>query len=202
MVGGMITLASYGFFGGTAVGNFLSNLETVGFFSYVLPFMMIFAIVYAILSKSHLLGNKDGVNIILSLAVSLMALQFNFVSYFFSEIFPRMGILLSVILVAIILLSLFLDFDKKGTKFIIGFIAFVGFILILFQSFGDAFGFGFYYGFPFNGAFGWWLQQNLPWIFVVIFVFAGIAWSISKGKKDGPKKKLNLADLFSSDSKN
>jgi len=187
MIGGMITLASYGFFGGSTIGNFLSNLEALGFFNYVLPFLMIFAIVYAILSRSHLIGDKDAINIILSLAVSFMALQFNFVPYFFSEIFPRMGVLLSIILVAIILLSLFWDFKGKNggiAKAIVGILVGIGFVLILVQSFGEAFGFSLSSGFPFGGTLGWQIQRNLPLIFMLAFVVVGIGALIAKGRRE------------------
>ena len=110
MLSGIMFLASYGISSGGTIGNFLYNLETLGFFSYVLPFLMIFAIVFAILEKIGFLGKNKGINFVLALAVALMALQFQFVSYFFAEIFPRLGVLLSILLVAIILLSLFLDF--------------------------------------------------------------------------------------------
>ena len=192
----MISLVSYGIGSGGVVGNLLYQLESMGFFSYVLPFLMIFAVIYAILSKAKFLGDNNGINIVISLAVGLMALQFNFVSYFFAEIFPRMGILLAIILVAIILLSLFLDFNKKGTKFAIGTIAFVGFVVIVIQSFGDVWGFG--YGI-FGGNLGWYLEQNVGWI-VLIFVVALIIAMVKKKNPEKSKGKyLKIADKYSSD---
>jgi len=196
----MINLVSYGIGSGGAVGNLLFQLENMGFFSYVLPFLMIFAVIYAILSKSGFLGKNNAINVVIALAVGLMSLQFNFVPYFFAEIFPRMGVLLAIILIAIILLSLFLDFKKKGTKFAVGTISFIGFVIILFQSFGGMWGFGFGYGFPFFGNFGWYLEQNLGW--VVLIITAVIIFAIAKKPKEGKKSKekyLKIADKFSSD---
>ena len=46
MINGVF-LQSFGFFGG-GFGNLLSQLEQLGFFSYVLPFLLIFALVFGI----------------------------------------------------------------------------------------------------------------------------------------------------------
>ena len=197
MLSGIMFLASCGISSGGTIGNFLYNLETLGFFSYVLPFLMIFAIVFAILEKIGFLGKNKGINFVLALAVALMALQFQFVSYFFAEIFPRLGVLLSILLVAIILLSLFLDFKKKGTKFAMGLIAFVGFIVIVLQSFSDAFPWS---GNIFNGPFWWSIQPYLPEILtgIMLIVFFII---ITKGpaKEKFKDKYLKIADKHSSD---
>ena len=69
MMIGVINLVSYGISSGGAVGNLLYQLETMGVFEYVLPFLMIFALVYAILNKAKFLGNNNAVNVVLSLAV-------------------------------------------------------------------------------------------------------------------------------------
>ncbi len=190
----MISLVSYGIGSGGAVGNLLYQLENMGFFSYVLPFLMIFVLIYAILSKAKFLGDNNVINVILSLVVALMALQFNFVSYFFAEIFPRMGVLLSILLVAVILMSLFVDFDSPGAKWGFGILTGIGAIVIVLQSFDDSFGFGFGYGFPFGGNFGWWLEQYLPGILVFVFIVGGIVAVVLSGKKKKKKKKKFVLD--------
>ena len=185
MIGeGVVFLATYGISSGGAVGNLLYQMENIGFFSYVLPFLMIFAIVFAILDKIKFLGDNRAINTLLALAVGFMSLQFQFVSYFFAEIFPRMGVLLSIILVAIILLSLFLDFNNKTVKVVIGGLTFVGFIIILLQSFSDAFPWG---GNLFGGPFWWWLQSSLYWLLPTAIVI-GFIIAIVKGPTDPAKK--------------
>lgn len=186
-------LATYGISSGGAVGNLLYQMENIGFFSYVLPFLMIFAIVFAILDKIKFLGDNRAINTLLALAVGFMSLQFQFVSYFFAEIFPRMGVLLSIILVAIILLSLFLDFNNKTVKVMIGGLTFVGFIVILLQSFSDAFPWS---GSLFGGPFWWWLQNNLSWIIVVAIV-VGFIVAIAKGPTDPAEKARRKAAIES-----
>lgn len=53
-----VFLQYYGYTGGD-IGNFLSQLEQMGFFAYALPFLLIFAITFGILSKVHIFKNMD-----------------------------------------------------------------------------------------------------------------------------------------------
>jgi len=119
MITGGIFLQPYGFYGGN-IGNILSNLQQLGFFSYLLPFLIIFAVVFGILSKVRIFGDNKSIDAIISLAVGLMALQFGIVSSFFAELFPRLGVGLSVILVILILTGLFKDGnDDKWMNYVL-----------------------------------------------------------------------------------
>lgn len=186
MFEGLLTLASYGLGTGGTAGNFLFQLEQQGVFAYVLPFLMIFAITYGILDKTGIFS-QNGINVILSLAVGLMALQMNFVSYFFREIFPRMGIMLSIILVLIILLGLFFDFKNKTVKVILGGAIAIGVIVILFQSFNVFSWIG--YGWSGSGTFRYWFERNGMALITGILVVAGIFAIVNKG---GGSKKIDM----------
>jgi hypothetical protein len=124
-MGVIIALASFGSFGGGTLGDLFAQWEAAGIFAYALPFLLIFALVYGLLMKLNIFSSaKDpnsgrGVNVIIALAVSFMALQFNMVSMFFGEIFPRMGVALSIILVILILGGLFMPTNKKNNWFMV-----------------------------------------------------------------------------------
>ena len=133
MIDKIITL-QWGFYGG-GIGTFLSYLETAGFFSYVLPFLLIFALVFGILTRANIFEQK-GINGALALVVALLSLQFHFVPLFFSEIFPRMGIALAVILVLLILTGLFLDPSSKITNYGLLGVGVIIFIVVLVKTFG------------------------------------------------------------------
>ena len=113
MIKEFLFLQSYSYFEGGAIGNILSQWEAMGFFSYVLPFLLIFAMVFGILIQLRLFRDNKTINAIIALAVGLMALQFSFVPRFFSEIFPRLGVGLVVILIIIILTGLFANPEDK-----------------------------------------------------------------------------------------
>ena len=177
-------LASYGAFGGGAFGNMFASLQQSGFFDYVLPFLLIFAIVFAVLSKAKIFGDNKAISAIISLAVSLMSLQFRLVSTFFEQIFPQLGIGLVIILLAVILLKVFSkDVDSgtsKAVDWIIFIVAAIVFVVIVFNSLNiSLFGFG-------GGFF-----YNVPWgsIIIGIVVIAAIVVIVkSTGNKQEGKK--------------
>ena len=80
-------MASHGFFG-YSIADVLNRWADRGVFAYVLPFLMIFALVYGILVKTQILGENKGVHVTIALAIGLISLQFDYVSNFFSTIFP------------------------------------------------------------------------------------------------------------------
>jgi len=187
MIEGLITLASYSLGTGGGIGNALFQLEQMGVFAYLLPFLLIFALVYGILTKTTILGNNKGINVVLAIAIGLMALQFNFVSYFFAEIFPRLGVGLAILLVMAVLLGAFVNFDEqKWAKWIFFGVGALTVLIIVFQSLGSSFGFG---GTWFNlglGSWGYRLQNALPWI-LVIAVSAFLIYRIVKSGDNPPK---------------
>jgi len=126
------------------ITDILNSWADFGIFAYVLPFLMIFAVVFGILNKTGVLGNNKGVQAVISLAVGLMALQFDYVSNFFATIFPYAGIGLSVLLVALILMGLITE-DTKVSKWIwlgLGFIIFIAVVLFSFYDFSWFGGYG------------------------------------------------------------
>lgn len=81
----MIILAS-GFPTGV-LGDMLSKWEAAGFFSYLLPFLLLFSLVFGILTRVQIFKDNKMINGFIALAVALMALQFDFVPAFHSSSF-------------------------------------------------------------------------------------------------------------------
>jgi len=129
-----VMLQPFGFFGGGTAGSLLAQWESLGLFSYILPFLLIFALVFVVMSSIPLFKDNKAVNAIISLAVALMSLQFNFVPMFFSEIFPRFGIAISVIIVLVIIGGLFFDPAHAGFKWIYSIIGLVIVSIVIFKS--------------------------------------------------------------------
>ncbi|MBD3252587.1 hypothetical protein GF386_02560 [Candidatus Pacearchaeota archaeon] len=123
---------AYGY--GTTIGAVLNSWVDMGVFAYLLPFLMIFALVYGILSKSKILGENKGVHATISVAVGLLALQFNYVSNFFATIFPYTGIGLAVLLVALILMGLISPDQGAKAQWIWFGIGVVIFIIVVLSS--------------------------------------------------------------------
>lgn len=174
-------LAWSGFYGGT-VGNTLARLEQLGVFEYVLPFLIIFAVVFNILSRMKLFGENKAISAVISFAVGLMALQMDFVSTFFSEIFPRLGVGLSVILVILICIGLFVD-DKEGkTKKALIVIGVAVAIFILYTTYGAL---------GYSGGIDW--NVDLTEVGLGILFLAIMAWVVFRGGGNGSDKGTTIS---------
>ncbi len=158
-----IFLASYSYFEGGAIGDALSQLEQLGFFSYILPFLLIFAMVFGILAQTKIFQENKSVNPIIAFVVALMALQFDLVPRFFAEIFPKVGIGISILLVMIILLGLFAP-NRSWMTYVFFGIGAVIFIVIIVKSTAIA---GFWEG----GGWVWDEYGTLIIVGIVLLIF-------------------------------
>ena len=106
------------------VTDILNQWDQIGVFSYVIPFLLMFAVIFAILQKTKILTGSDqenkGLLAIISISISLLALQFDLVPAFFGIIFPHFGVGLSIFLVLLILLGFFYDGSKITNEEIFG----------------------------------------------------------------------------------
>ena len=134
MIKELISLASYSTADGGMLGELFASWEQIGFFSYLLPFLLIFALVFGILVKVKLFKENKAVNAIIALVVGLMAVQFDLVSNFFSNVFPIMGVALTIILILFILMGLFLDPEHPAMNWILFGVGAIIFIIVLIQS--------------------------------------------------------------------
>jgi hypothetical protein len=185
----MIFLQTETFFAGNQIGVLFTEWEQAGVFNYMLPFLLIFALIFGLLSKINIFGNAQdpkkgkGVNAIIAVAVSLMALQFNVVSVFFAELFPRFGVGLSIILVLLVLGGLFIPTNKENNWFlmVLSIIVFIVIATVVFKSLG---------------ALGW--LSSIPWlndlwnkygsIFIFLLIIVVVIFAATRDKD--PKKPL------------
>jgi len=132
-----------------SVTDVLNQWNQYGIFSYVLPFLIIFGVVFAILEKTKILGdsstakNVKGINAVIAIAIGLMALLNDQVSTFFATIFPRFGIVLSIFIVLLILIGFFYKPDEKGTNKSlawIGWVLGIGVVIWAWSDWQDLFG--------------------------------------------------------------
>lgn len=155
-----------GFYGG-AFGDLLAQWEQLGVFSYVLPFLLIFALIFGLLQRIDVFKDNKGINAVIALSVSLMALQFGAVPLFFSDIFPKLGVGLSVVLVGMILTGLFTEPKLAWMGLVLGGVVF-------FVIMGTSFEFG-------SMPFWFWVQQNLATI-----IITGVLLAVVFGVIFGP----------------
>lgn len=163
-------MQTFSYSGGGQFGAVLDRLGQMGFFSYVLPFLLLFALIYGILLKTKIF-EKNSINGIIALSVALLALQFEVVPMFFAEVFPRLGIGLAIILVLLILIGLVMPHQNWVGFLLFGVSALI-FVIILYQSGGGA-GSGILY----------WLENSWPLLVGLGFIIAVIAIMFGKGRR-------------------
>ena len=205
MIEGLSILASFGSFGGGDIGELFAQWESAGVFEYLLPFLLIFALVFGLLMRLNIFATKHGneinpnkgINAIIALAVSLLALQFNIVSIFFAEIFPRMGIALSIILILLILGGLFIPTNKSNNWFMVVLVILVfGIVITVIYSSMNAMGWGFFS----SGGFSFFWRQYGALIIFLAIVVAVIATTSVKPNPDRPRVTNVLSKLLGEDS--
>ena len=166
--------------GGTQLDMLLQLWESQGLFSVFLPFLLIFAVTFAVLNKSGILGKRAAIDVIVAIVVGLLALQQDFLRRFFAELFPRLGMGIGVLIALLILVGLFIT--EKGENvwmIILGSMAFIVFLVVILSAQG---------GFSW-GASSWWSQYGnlVVWGFILIGII--VAFSLSNTFKDKDEKK-------------
>jgi len=169
------------------IGIILQDLADMDIFYYALPFLLIFALVFAILQKVKLTGKENrGIDAIIALTVSLLSIQFNQVPIFFQIIFPKLGIGLAVILVCLILVGLFINPQKHNFAIWVFFgIGGITAIIILLTSFTDYSWWtgGFWYG---N------VSAIVAGIIILIFIFVIVNSGKEKPEIGGYRDPLRI----------
>ena len=158
--------------GGAGFSDLLNQLETLGFFQYVLPFLLVFAVCYAILVTIHVFKDSKGAAVVVALAIGLLSLQFDIVPAFFQTIFPKFGMGLAVLLAALILGGAFITDDQKSYRWIFFGLGMLIFLVVIFTSFSD---------FQFIGS--WWWNQYAAMIITGLVVIGGVIAVIIASKR-------------------
>jgi len=156
------------------ITDVLNTWNEIGVFSYVIPFLLIFAIMFAILKKTKLLGaDNDGILAIVAVSVGLLALQFDMVSEFYAIIFPRFGVGISVFLVAIIFIGFFMPDRVANNGVVYKWIGFAVAGVVLLWSFDS-------WGEWANYGLGGWVNENF-WALVIAGIVVAVIMGAIKG---------------------
>lgn len=148
-----------------SIYDLYAQWETAGVFDFLLPALLIFAVIFGILTSSAVLGANRGVNGVIAIAIALMAMRLEIVSNFFALIFPGLGVGIAVMIVVLILSGLFMSEanwrDWMPTFFWGGLI--IGLIIVISVLNNLA-----WFGSP------WWQQNwtSIIWIAVLLAVLA------------------------------
>lgn len=113
----------------------VANLQQLGFFGFILPFILFFAIVYALLLKSKWIENNRIIGVI-ALVFSFFVVGYGGVSFgnFLTQLFGAGAVVLAGILVIILFLAMAgVDVSKKlgGNNAVIALLVGIGIIIFV-----------------------------------------------------------------------
>jgi hypothetical protein len=169
----------YFIYGGGPFEQLVMQWNQMGIFTVLLPFLLIFAVVFAILEKVKLLQNK-AVHVIIALAVALFTIANPYTVSFFIPIFSNLGLGVAILVCLIIVLGLAVKPEGKTWNTIFLIAGILIFVMIIAKAKLLSFVFS-------NVSCGPQCQALLIFVVVIVLaVVAAIAWG-GGGKRD-PKQ--------------
>ena len=184
--------------------EFVRILDSWGLTDVMLPFLLIFVVIFAILQKAKIVGDeKKKFNLVFSLVVALLVVVPHVLNVYppeadvveiMNKALPQVSIFAVAIVMLLILIGLFGGEAKWASGSLSGWVAIIAFLVVLII---------------FGNAAGWWttwswldtiLGEETIAIIVMILVFAIIVWWITGVDKEseGPVSKFGKAigELF------
>ncbi|MFC1648586.1 hypothetical protein ACFL1B_03955 [Nanoarchaeota archaeon] len=171
--------------------EFIYWLDYYGAVQVLLPFILVFALIYAILNKSKIMGrDSKRINTIISLVMGLMVIAPHVLGLpgydvvdIINQAIPEVSLVVVAVIMFLLLVGIFgQDMHLAGAS-ITGWAIFLSLILVLYI---------------FGSAAGWWMIPDVLWwlgdpsvqsLIVIILVFGLIIWFVTaepkKSKAEG-----------------
>ena len=185
--------------------EFVRILDSWGLTDVLLPFLLFFVVIFAIMEKANVLGkDKKKYNLVFALVVALLVVIPHVLNIYPPErdivqitnnSLPQVSIIAVAVVMVLILIGLFGGEAKWAGNTVSGWIAVVAFVIVLLI---------------FGGAAGWW--KNWSWfenffgketvaIIVMLLVFAIIVWWVTSDDKDSGQNSMgkfgqSMSELF------
>ncbi len=168
--------------------------EYLGVFDFILPFLLIFAVVFGILGQMKIFGDRKGIHVIIAIVLGLLASRFPLFTDFLNIVSPRLGIGLVVLLALLILVGMFSPGGQRGIiAYILMGVGVIIFIVVITSSF-DIFGFGY-------GAWGFTDSELIGYVLLIaaligVIVAVVVSGSSGSGHSSEHKLKDGIKALF------
>ena len=165
--------------------------QTYGVMDFLLPFLLVFTIIYAVMQKTKILGEKKNFNVIIALVLALMFVVPHVMGYYplsYDPVQVMNESLPSIALVAVAAVMLLLLMGVFGTRFadamspLIAIIA-IAFVVYIFGSSLNA------WTGP-SDIFYWWTTEVTE-LMIILLVFGLIVWFIVKEPAEEGKSALD-----------
>lgn len=162
--------------------NVFYNLEATGFYDVILPFLLVFAIAYGVLSKIEMFKKQPGINAVIALILGLLIVtQFEIVARL-NLFLPKIAFLIVIILMFLFLIGMVGYKAEKGLKgvgyFIFVLVALVG----IYWGLSPSLGLYYYELVPY------WIQDTLwEWLIPLVLIIVIIYMIFREPGKPGTK---------------
>ncbi len=162
----------------------IDQWQAVGVFDVLLPLLLVFALVFAILEKSKILGGYKSIDAVVSLIVSLFVIANPYVTELFVPIFSKAGLAIIILVAMLIIVGLFMTGEEpSATLKTIGAIGGIGLFIWLLMAVSD-----YYAGWPWYYSFKFWWWNNATWFIPTLIGVIGFVWIVTTtGRKKEEK---------------
>ncbi len=175
---------------GTLFGDFIQYLVDLGIADVILPFILIFTVVFAVLSRTHILGrDKKNFNVMVALVIALSVVIPHVTGSYkgvdivdvINQALPNVSVWVILFLMALLLMGVF-GFSLAESQGLMAVLAGISALIVLII---------------FASAAGWLTPAILKWLgldnpkvqslIIIIAVFAVIIWFVTSGEGGGGK---------------
>ncbi len=183
----------------------VSAFDELGGYDILLPFILVFTLVFAVLQKIKLFGtNSKNINAVVSLVISIFFLQNTYLIFILQKFLPNVSIFLVIFLMFLMLLGIFSGGSAPGNLFV-GIAVIVSIIAVLLALFSDIFS-------PMIGGgtgLGVWYASmdpgNMPivWLLIgtAIFVIFVMGGDSNRGSSSGQRGWRNFIESLGTEAR-
>lgn len=161
--------------------NIVGQAQQIGIYDVILPFLLVFTIVFAVLQKTKIFGeDKKNINVVVAAILALLFLQNNYLIFLLQRFLPNVSLFLIIFLMFLLILGVFLGPQTGISGAAITFAFIVSLIAILVAVSTDLMPYGFG-----SSILDFWYAidpgtRTLIW---VIAIFVVIIWLVTHEKK-------------------
>tara|TARA_Y100000034_G_scaffold104327_1_gene130786 strand:+ start:419 stop:952 length:534 start_codon:yes stop_codon:yes gene_type:complete len=165
--------------------DLFNQLQGYGIYEYLLPFLLVFSLTFAILEKVKILGqDKKNINVIVSLIIGLLFVTQTSLVSTLNIFLPKISLFIIVAVMALILFGIFGAKVHEGLGSVGLLIAAIISIIAIYWGLSPSLGFELPY----------WVQDNWGVILVLIVVIIVIAL-VTGGDSKGKGTKMTIDDM-------
>ena len=156
----------------------LGSFDQIGGFDLLLPFLLVFTLIFAVLQKISLFGeNKHNIDMIIALVMSIFFLNNTYLIFILQRFLPSVSIILVVVLMFLLILGVF-GGKTQFKEGMLGWAIIFSVVAIMFALFSDLFMPGGMYpghgvGGFLEGLFG---PGNTAMVWALLFIVIFMMW--------------------------